>query len=232
MFYSLLILLHRPFVPKGHLEAATNPRSGIALHICEDAAQKSDAILRFYRVRWDVSTPPYFMSYATYVSATIHVRMTLRQSHSSKAHQCFINCLEILAGHQTCEAARKCLAILLGLAKRLGVDIGDFLLANPQLAQDERSETNGSNQLFSVGTSSLVLAPSYELSEDRIHPSTTEDASHLYSSANKGTLEEGLVQADSSDLILHQGLDPGFLDFDLDNWPPDILSDFDSIINN
>jgi hypothetical protein len=131
MFHALTILLHRPFVPEGHLKSVADSASNNAFSVCETAALEIDAILRWYKTQFCIKSPPYFLSYATYVSATIHVRIAAQHPQKSNAHRCLRNCLEILSEHQSvCHAPRRAMAILLRLAKRLKVDVGGVFTAS------------------------------------------------------------------------------------------------------
>ncbi|KAK2612030.1 hypothetical protein QQS21_001995 [Conoideocrella luteorostrata] len=126
LFHALVILLHRPFVSEGHLSSATRSSAHHAFSICEDAASHIDIVLRRYKKHWCIKSPPYFLSYATYVSATIHVRIAAQRPRAAKAHERLRNCLEILSEHQTvCRAPKRSLDILIRLTQRLGVHVGD-----------------------------------------------------------------------------------------------------------
>lgn len=125
MFYALIILLHRPFVSEGHLSSTTHSPTYQAFSLCEDAASRIDSVLRRYKKHWCMKSPPYFLSYATYVSATIHVRLAAQKTPVSEAHERLQNCLEILSEHQrVCRAPKRSLDILVGLVRRLNVDVG------------------------------------------------------------------------------------------------------------
>lgn len=66
------------------------------------------------------------MSYAIYVSATIHLRIAAQRRAGSEAHTSLRNCLDVLSEHQIMSfASRRCLNILKGLMKRLKVDVSD-----------------------------------------------------------------------------------------------------------
>lgn len=123
MYHSLIILLHRPFLSDGHLKSiAVHTRDDFT--ICEAAACSIDVLLACYAKKWCMKTVPYFISYATYVSATIHVRAAARHSRGG-AHQRLRRCLDILSEHQkVCHAPRRALANLLLVVQRLGVDVG------------------------------------------------------------------------------------------------------------
>lgn len=128
MFYALVILLHRPFVSEGHLSSTTRSPTYHASSLCENAASRIDTVLRRYKKHWCIKSPPYFLSYATYVSATIHVRIAAENSPASEAYNRLQNCLEILSEHQRiCHAPRRSMAILVKLMRRLNVDVGGVL---------------------------------------------------------------------------------------------------------
>ncbi|KAF2164409.1 hypothetical protein M409DRAFT_25286 [Zasmidium cellare ATCC 36951] len=134
MYQSLSILLHRPFVSGGHIGNVSDPSVDSAFSTSMKAAKEIDKILRLYVEHFCVKSCPYFLSYATYVSATIHVRLAAQHATGSRAHQSLRFCLEVLSEQQTrCHAPRQSMAILLGLMKRLNVDVGKtFVAAKPR----------------------------------------------------------------------------------------------------
>lgn len=124
-FHALVILLHRPFVRGGHLELELEDARD-ALGTCVQAAVCIDQLLRHYRSKWCITSPPYFVTYATYVSATIHVRNVARRVDDLHSRRCLQNCLEILEAHQhVSRVPRRALGILLRLCRRLKVNVGD-----------------------------------------------------------------------------------------------------------
>ncbi|VUC31504.1 unnamed protein product [Clonostachys rosea] len=126
MYNSMVILLHRPFVSDGHLQS-TSSGAGAAFSYCATAALEIDKILQLYQEHFCMSTTPYFVSYATYVSATIHVRIAAQRQSNSAAHNCLQRCLNALGEHQTiCHAPRQTIRILKGLILRLGVKMNHF----------------------------------------------------------------------------------------------------------
>jgi len=162
MFHSLLILLHRPFVSEGHLKSAAESTASSAFATCQTAASEIDVLLRLYKSQWCVQSPPYFVSYSTYVSATIHVRTAARSPLGSRAHQNLRNCLEILSEHQSvCHAPRRSMNILLELVSRLNVDVGAVFTASISrtAVYDLRSEDQQAASLHNT-TSSFLRRPS------------------------------------------------------------------------
>lgn len=127
MYHSLVILLHRPFVSDGHLQSIAPTAAAEAFSVCATAAFEIDNVLRLYAKNFCIASPPYFISYATYVAATILVRIAAQGRPGSNAHKCLRHCLSVLAEHRTyCLAPRQTLKILIGLVKRLKVDLGDL----------------------------------------------------------------------------------------------------------
>ncbi|KEF62000.1 uncharacterized protein A1O9_03572 [Exophiala aquamarina CBS 119918] len=124
MYNVLLILLHRPFVADGHLYNTARSISVNSLLTCATAATQIVRLLRVYDTVYSVRRAPYLISYATYVSATIHVRIASKRSSSSDAHRSLSTCIGVLAINQeTNWAARRAKTIVEGLMKRLGVQI-------------------------------------------------------------------------------------------------------------
>lgn len=160
MYHALTILLHRPFVSGGHLgRDAADTLARDALAHCDGAATQIDAVLRCYKTAYCIQSPPYLVSYATYVSATMHARIAVTATQQqqqpagpdcSVAHRRLRNCLEILTGHQErCHAPRRTLAILLKLMARLEVDVGRGFLADVSRTQPcDISRTDGADEVL------------------------------------------------------------------------------------
>ncbi|KAK2806343.1 hypothetical protein FQN51_007387 [Onygenales sp. PD_10] len=72
VYYSLVILLHRPFISDGHLRSAVTPASSWKL--CSAAARNITSIVLSYQSAYTLRAAPYIISYAVYVACTIHVR--------------------------------------------------------------------------------------------------------------------------------------------------------------
>lgn len=145
MFHSLVILLHRPFVSDGHIRGTSASVIRDSFATCAAAASEIDGILRVFSQRYCITTVPYFMSYATYVSGTIHVRIAAQSERGSEAHQSLRNCLNVLSEQQgVCRAPRRARQILLRLAGRLNVDLsGDT--TRPALSDAANQTGTGNN---------------------------------------------------------------------------------------
>jgi hypothetical protein len=72
IYYSLLILLHRPLLSDGHLRTAAPPAS--SWRRCSEAARNITSIALVYQATYSLRGGPYLLAYAVYVACTIHVR--------------------------------------------------------------------------------------------------------------------------------------------------------------
>lgn len=125
MYHVLTILLHRPFVADGHLYNTSRSISVNSVITCASAADSIVSVLRTYDNVFSVRHAPYLISYATYVAATIHVRIAAKRSTESQARECLETCMSVFReNRETNWAVRRAQAIIEGLMTRLGVDIG------------------------------------------------------------------------------------------------------------
>lgn len=123
MFHALVILLHRPFLSDGHLQSIVGSTATAAFTLCSEAADGIAKVLDIYGQHFCFKTCPYFLSWATYVSGTVHVRIAAQSTSGSRAHLALWSCLDILEEQQArCHAPRQSMKILLGLVERLGVE--------------------------------------------------------------------------------------------------------------
>ncbi|KAF5540068.1 Nit-4-like protein [Fusarium napiforme] len=137
LFNSLVILIYRPFLSEGHLTSVSETSAPEAFFNCVTAAIETHQILQIFKQHFCLRTAPSFISYATYVSSTIHVRMAAQKGPGSQAHLCLRSCLEILSVQQTwCHAPKRTMKILLGIMDRLGVNVGEFVAIEPTSCQD------------------------------------------------------------------------------------------------
>ncbi|OGM46241.1 hypothetical protein ABOM_004859 [Aspergillus bombycis] len=126
LYHTLKILLHRPFVSDGHLRSASPSVAGIAFEACATAANAIHETLGIYGRSFSIQLAPYSISYATYVSATIHARMAAHSPADSHAHNCLQNCLSILREHQRLYLGpKRALGVILNLIKVMNIVIDD-----------------------------------------------------------------------------------------------------------
>jgi hypothetical protein len=127
MYHVLTILLHRPFVADGHFYNTSRSISVNSFITCASAADSIVAVLRTYDRVFSVRHAPYLISYATYVAATIHVRIAAspRRTETSRgARECLQTCLAVFQeNRETNWAVRRAQAIVEGLMMRLGVNV-------------------------------------------------------------------------------------------------------------
>ena len=160
------ILIRRPFLSEGHLQPSTEERTRDAMAKCMSAAVAIDSILRLYRAHFCMKTCPFFISYATYVSGTIHARVAAQETPGSPAHRSLQNCLECLAQQQImCHAPRRFMRSLLSLSRWLQLDIANsFQAAMPRTGPMEAchpiesadEHTDQGLQQVSHGSSTIV----------------------------------------------------------------------------
>lgn len=125
MYHVLTILLHRPFVTDGHLYNTSRSISVNSFITCASAADSIVSVLRTYDKEFSVRHAPYLISYATYVAATIHVRIAAKRSTEPQARECLETCMSVFReNRETNWAVRRAQAIVEGLMTRLGVSLG------------------------------------------------------------------------------------------------------------
>lgn len=100
MFNVLLILLHRPFVSEGHLHSTSRSIPANSFVVCAQAATRIVQLLRTYEKTFSIRHAPYLIAYATYVSATIHVRIAAQLGPGSEAYTCLRTCLNVFMKNQ------------------------------------------------------------------------------------------------------------------------------------
>jgi hypothetical protein len=81
-------------------------------------------LVRLYDVSFSVRQAPYLVSYATYVAATIHVRLASSSPPDSAAHESLAVCLTVLdLNSKTNPAVRKASVVIEALMKAMNVNI-------------------------------------------------------------------------------------------------------------
>lgn len=175
LYNVLLILLHRPFVAEGHLHT-TDPSVAISsFTICTAAAARIIHILQAYDHEFSIRRAPYLISYATYVAATIYVRVAAQMEASSRAHSNLWTCLDIFQKNQATNwAVRRAKNVIVHLMDRMGVDLNirhrDYEEARPD--SDTREQGWGlergycvDNERFSQTLVPPRMSPETEVSE-------------------------------------------------------------------
>jgi hypothetical protein len=155
MHNVLLILLHRPFVSDGDLHSS--PSNAInSFLVCATAAKMIVKLLRAYDTAFSIQRAPYLISYATYVSATIHVRIAAQREPGSEAHVCLATCLDIFKKNQeTNWAVRRANVIIQNLMNRMHVSITDEHVLDSQESQVQPNIGSGENNPIQPNASNL-----------------------------------------------------------------------------
>ncbi|KAM0793011.1 hypothetical protein ACM66B_000503 [Microbotryomycetes sp. NB124-2] len=136
IYYTLTVLVNRPFLESGHLQ--TGQVAGECWSRCEFAAKKATAILTRYRETYTLSRAPYLIAYGTYIAATIMVRTAAQQGPTSDAARCLKVCMDGLKENADVNTgARKTLAIIESLVKRLNVAVSEDGVAATQTPTDD-----------------------------------------------------------------------------------------------
>ncbi|KAF5705876.1 Nit-4-like protein [Fusarium mundagurra] len=152
LYNSLIILIYRPFLSEGHLTSVSETAAPEAFFNCVTAAIEIHQILQIYKQHFCLRTAPYFISYATYVSATIH---------------------------QTwCHAPKRTMKILLGIMDRLGVSVGDFVAIEPTICQDGHLGQVDLSELSEVSPDITYQRPDVSMTQQPT-PDTAVDFSNL-----------------------------------------------------
>jgi hypothetical protein len=110
----LIILSQRPLFT-GHNHPRNSTTAYESVSICTTAANQIVQILRDYSQNFSIATAPYMLSYATYISATIHARIVAQKGRNSNSFQSLMLCRTVLRDQQCLYmAAGKAGEILIG----------------------------------------------------------------------------------------------------------------------
>jgi hypothetical protein len=112
-------------------------------------------LVRLYDKAFSMGRAPYLMSYATYVAATIHVRIAATRPSSSEAHDHLRTCLRVFdRNSETNYAVRKAAVVIEALMDRMGVSIDHADAGN-----ETGNRTNTPNTTNSTGPRGDIAAP-------------------------------------------------------------------------
>ncbi|KAL8832922.1 MAG: hypothetical protein Q9170_004650 [Blastenia crenularia] len=131
LYYALHILAHRPFLSHGHLRDRIPNMALESFSTCAFAANKIATYLESYKRVHTFQRAPYILLYATYVSATIHVRIAAQQHLESNATAHLKTCLNVFDENQKeRSSAQRAKTIIESLAARLSVGIVNSSLSS------------------------------------------------------------------------------------------------------
>ena len=138
MYNVLLILLNRPFVSEGRLDSSSPSQTVAAKAFapCAAAATRIVQLVLAYDRAFSIKRAPYLISYATYVSATIHVRIAAQRAPRSDAHTSLETCLSVLEKNgETNWAVRKARKVIIDLAEKMSVALEKRRVISPRSAE-------------------------------------------------------------------------------------------------
>ncbi|KAI9930701.1 hypothetical protein MW887_011457 [Aspergillus wentii] len=100
LYNILIILSQRPLITRNN-----TPIAHESITACTTAANQIVQILRDYSTRFSIPSAPYMLSYATYISATIHARIVAQKGKDCNAFHSLLFCRNILIEHTWIYAA-------------------------------------------------------------------------------------------------------------------------------
>ncbi|KAL1859290.1 hypothetical protein Plec18170_002406 [Paecilomyces lecythidis] len=125
LYNALIILTQRPSI----IDSRGNKANSVALEsikACTTAANQIVQILDDYSQNFSIGSAPYLLSYAAYVSATIHVRVVAQTGPSSNAFHSLVLCRNVLRRNELLySAAAKARTSLDKLINQLGITLPD-----------------------------------------------------------------------------------------------------------
>ena len=245
MYYVLQILLHRPFVSEGHLQSALPTVALDSFSSCVAAADSIAQFLDSFNRAHTFKKLPYFLFYASYVSATIHVRIAAQKQFESNAYAYLRTCFLVFdMNGEGKNAATKAKAVIQQLMDRMGVSLpseGPLRPASANVPQDttpqpkkaiQKSDwergTQGDQGLdASVGLSQLQEWDVGDLDFDAVLQSFDQTSKGNGTDTNSENLTLGGAQQS------YEGSN-GLLDMpgEINNMPPTIGDAFDQGFSN
>ncbi|KAI4739068.1 hypothetical protein E4T50_10453 [Aureobasidium sp. EXF-12298] len=128
-------------------------------------------LVRLYDKSFSVRRAPYLISYATYVAATIHVRIAATRASTSEAHEHLRTCLAVFDQNSaTNYAVKKASIVIENLKKRMGIKLDDpgttsSATTNPRDPVTDRTSSN----VTPSSQSNALTSPSNKSSMARSH---------------------------------------------------------------
>ena len=141
IYYLLQILVHRPFVSLGHLYNTLPSVVLESFSTCAAAADNIALYIESYERVHTFSKAPFPLFYATYISATIHVRVAGQKQVETNAYTHLRTCLRVFEVNiKEHPEARLAIAIIRKLMDLIGVEApNDGVLSADQPAPQRQS---------------------------------------------------------------------------------------------
>ncbi len=149
MFHVVQILLYRPFVSYGHLQSVLPEEfAKESFGRCGVAANCIAQYLESYNRVHSFQFAPFFLFYASYVSATIHVRIAAQRQLTSGAFESLQMCLSVFDQNELNNpAVKKAKAIIIKMMARMGVQApGRMSQTSVATSSKEKTRTSASKK--------------------------------------------------------------------------------------
>ena len=182
MYHALLVQLHYSFVADSQLHAQSSAMALKSFAVCATAADSIVQLLRVYDRIFSVRQAPYLISYVTYVSATVLVRVATQKLAGSKAHECLRTCIAVLHENQATNwGVRSAIIVIQDLMKRMKVDCGDSQLSIAAQSTSQTISVTAPSGLLSSSSSQYESHTNAKLSfamekDDHIEPKMNIDS--------------------------------------------------------
>ena len=142
LYYLLQILIHRPFVSSGHLYNTLPSVVLESFSTCAAAADNIALYLKSYERVHTFRKAPFPLFYASYISATIHVRVAKQKQVETNAYTHLRTCLRVFKENsRELPEARLAISIIRQLMDRIGVEApndGVFSVNQPESQRHSR----------------------------------------------------------------------------------------------
>ena len=146
IYYLLQILIHRPFVSFGHLYNTLPSVVLESFSTCAAAADNIALYLESYERVHTFRKAPFPLLYATYISATIHVRVAKQKQVKTNAYTHLRTCLRVFKENsKELPESRLAISIIRQLMDRIGVEPpndGVFSFDQPEPQRQSRTSEN------------------------------------------------------------------------------------------
>ena len=177
-YHVLVIQLHHPLLARGHSFPTPPADAPDSFALCATAATEIVHLLVAYDRTFSIRKAPYLIAYATYVSATVHVRIAARQLPTPNVSPRLRTCLDLLDQNRgTNPGVDNAKASLAGLMNRLGV-----VCHEDQVSFGSRSGSSHQSSSQYPSTDNSLTFPLMQLSSEQSH-STSSDSKITSSNA-------------------------------------------------
>ena len=169
-YHVLVIQLHHPLLARGHNLPTPPADAAESFAVCAAAATEIVHLLVAYDRTFSIRKAPYLIAYATYVSATIHVRIAARQLPTTDSSPCLRTCLDFLnQNRETNPGVDNAKASLRGLMSRMGV-----VCQEDQVSQGSRAGSSHQTLSRYPSTDNSANFPLMQLSSDQSHSRSSD----------------------------------------------------------